>query len=362
MNIKTFTYTDYLKCKNTFSNLFLKNKYPINDEKIDNNLNEEKTNYNLENNDNISFPHDKIYKMILSKKSEVLNLINQVLEIENPEYKITEKDIEIYTNSFVTRYMENRISDIIYKIKNKKIFFLIEHQSTIDYSMPFRIAEYCILIMKSAIDEKHIKNKNYKLPLVYPIVLYTGKEKWNHKKYLEENQEKLMGYKSKSFTNYNLIDINSFTKKELLKTNGILYKIMLLEKVQTEKELIEITKEITNANLEKYEINIFKSVLYSILSKNIDKKAILKSIEMLKINEGSENKMIIEEVIQKSREEEYKKGFNSGISKGLSQGISQERKKIIKQMIKINIKDKIILKITNISEKELKEIKKELFK
>ena len=30
-------------------------------------------------------------------------------------------------------------------------------------------------------------------------------------------------------------------------------------------------------------------------------------------------------------------------------------------MIKNNIKDKIILKITNISEKELKEIKKELF-
>ena len=75
-------------------------------------------------------------------------------------------------------------------MKNKDVYFLIEHQSTIDYSMPFRIAEYCILIMKSAIDEKHIKNKNYKFPLVYPIVLYTGKEKWNHKKYLEENQEK----------------------------------------------------------------------------------------------------------------------------------------------------------------------------
>lgn len=120
MNPKTFTYTDYLKCKNTFSNLFLQNKYPTNDGitiKINNNLNEEETKYNLENNHNISFPHDKIYKMILSKKSEIINLINQVLEIENPKYKITEKDIEIYTNSFVTRYMENRISDIIYKIK-----------------------------------------------------------------------------------------------------------------------------------------------------------------------------------------------------------------------------------------------------
>ena len=64
--------------------------------------------------------------------------------------------------------------------------------------MPYRILEYEIEIMKSAIDIKKVKNKEYKLPLVIPIVLYTGKKKWDAKRYLEESQEKLDGVKIKA--------------------------------------------------------------------------------------------------------------------------------------------------------------------
>ena len=62
---------------------------------------------------------------------------------------------------------------------------------------------------------RKIKNKEYKLPLVIPIVLYTGKKKWDAKRYLEESQETLDGVKIKA-GNYNLVDINDFTKEELL--------------------------------------------------------------------------------------------------------------------------------------------------
>ena len=62
--------------------------------------------------------------------------------------------------------------------------------------MPYRILEYEIEIMKSAIDIRKVKNKEYKLPLVIPIVLYTGKKKWDAKRYLEESQETLDGVKN----------------------------------------------------------------------------------------------------------------------------------------------------------------------
>jgi len=64
--------------------------------------------------------------------------------------------------------------------------------------MPYRILEYEIEIMKSAIDIRKVKNKEYKLPLVIPIVLYTGKKKWDAKRYLEESQETLDGVKMKA--------------------------------------------------------------------------------------------------------------------------------------------------------------------
>ena len=51
--------------------------------------------------------------------------------------------------------------------------------------MPFRLLENEVAIIRSAIDKSKIKNKSYKIPLVMPIVLYTGKQKWNANKYLE---------------------------------------------------------------------------------------------------------------------------------------------------------------------------------
>ncbi len=352
MNKNKFTYSDYLVYKSVFKDIkyierFLNNKKVV--QEVINKLEESIDEYNLEiENDgskSVNFPHDKIYKMILSNKKEVVNLINQILEIKDEKHKITEEKIEIYNSNFINQYMENRISDIIYKIKNQKIFFLIEHQSTIDYSMAFRLVEYCILIMQSAMDKKQVKKKNYRFPLIYPIVLYTGEKKWNQKRYLEECQEQLMGVKPKAFTSYSVVDVNSFTKSQLLEGKGILSKIMLLEKVKTEEELINIIKEISMKDLNQEEKNIFKKVLYNILGKSIDKEIIEKSIKIIEKEESEENGMVIEEVLRKSREEEYKKG------------VTQEREKIVKQMIKNNLKDEIIIKLTKISKNELERIK-----
>ena len=48
--------------------------------------------------------------------------------------------------------------------------------------MPVRILEYEIAIIKSAIDYKKFGQRDYKIPKVISIVLYTGKRKWNANK------------------------------------------------------------------------------------------------------------------------------------------------------------------------------------
>ena len=67
-------------------------------------------------------------------------------------------------------------ADIVYKIKDKDYFILIEHQSTIDDKMAYRIQNYKQAIIDSAIDIKRMKEKDYKIPKVLAIVLYTGKK------------------------------------------------------------------------------------------------------------------------------------------------------------------------------------------
>ena len=48
--------------------------------------------------------------------------------------------------------------------------------------MAYRILRYKNAIIESAINKRRLKEKNYKIPKVIPIVLYTGKRKWQKKK------------------------------------------------------------------------------------------------------------------------------------------------------------------------------------
>lgn len=151
--------------------------------------------------------HDAIFKTVLDRKEEAVKFINKTLKLN-----IKKEEIEKYNSSFINKLFQNKEADIVYKIKGKNVFFLIEHQSKIDYSMPFRLLEYEVAIIRSAIDKSKIKNKSYKIPLVIPIVLYTGKQKWNANKYLEKSQEKIQGLNIK-IGNYSLVDINNYTEK-----------------------------------------------------------------------------------------------------------------------------------------------------
>ena len=83
--------------------------------------------------------HDKMFRSILSRKKEMANFLNQFLELKE---KIEEKQIIQCHTDFITRQYKDKHSDIIYKLKDEPVYFLIEHQSTVDKEMPLRIWEY----------------------------------------------------------------------------------------------------------------------------------------------------------------------------------------------------------------------------
>lgn len=142
----------------------------------------------------------------------------------------------------------------MYKEKGRNIIFLIEHQTKEDKKMSYRILNYQIEIMRANEKEKG------KESLVIGIVIYTGRRRWKAKRYIKEIQEKIeeeeevkeerkiekgrLGY-------YELIDINTYTKEELMKEESILSKVMLIEKERNTEDLLKIIKEINEQVKEK---------------------------------------------------------------------------------------------------------------
>ena len=163
----------------------------------------------------VYYKHYKSFKFILASKEEMARFLSGFLGVEIENEKLEEQK-----TAFINEHFKKSESDIIYKIKDTEIYFLIEHQSKVDYRMPFRILKYEMAIVESAIDEKECKRKDYLYPRVNAIVLYTGKQKWNVSKTFNEAQVSSILEKAIKFAKYILVDINNYTEEKITDFKG----------------------------------------------------------------------------------------------------------------------------------------------
>ena len=302
----------------------------------------------------INKKHDKLFKEMLSNKKEVVNFLKLHLNMD-----LSENEIEKYQKEFRTSVFGSIEADIVYKIKDKDYFILIEHQSTIDDKMAYRIQNYKQAIIDSAIDTKRLKDKTYKIPKVLAIVLYTGKRKWK-KQELKDIEEKLEGFTEPN-EEYKLIDVNDFSKKDLLEDNLITSKAMLIESSKGKEELYQNIEDVIdnqeNLDGDKEENNqqletLIKYELTGTENENIIKKF----IEKIKNGKGDETDMTnASRIINREMRAREKAAKNEGMLLGISQGIS----KGIAMMAK-KLKDKMsieeICQLTGLSEQQIENL------
>ena len=294
-------------------------------------------------------PHDKIFKTVLNEKREMVELINRVLELKT---KLKEEEIEIFNNEHISYMFEGSASDIVYKMKEKEIFFLIEHQQKIEYNMPKRILEYEIETIKEATRGKRMTKQEHKLPRVIPIVIYTGSKKWNVEKYIEECQEILSKADCVRLGEYYVVDVNDYTKEELEKDNLFLSKMLLLEKLKTGEEIYQML----NNAIEKEDDKRNRDILKRIIAFILDEKLNLENREkLLKKLEGGKKDMVLE-VIRKENERLIKKGK----VEGKIEGEIEILKRAVKNMLQFGEDEEKIMKYIGINKEELGRIKRML--
>ena len=315
----------------------------------------------------INKKHDKLFKEILSDKKEAVNFINHYLNLN-----LLEDDIEKYEKEFRTEELYNIEADVVYKIKNKNVFILIEHQSSVDLKMSYRILSYKNAIVDSAIDRKRLREKSYKIPKVIAMVLYTGKRQW-HKLSIKDIEEQIEGYEENA-GEYKLIDVNEFSREELLEDNLITSKAMLIEKSQNKEELYKniedvINNQNKNGNFDNWQLE--KLVQYE-LAETEDKEIISKFIEKIK-NVGRDDETmtnasrIINREIRKSKKEGIEIGWNQGIIRGKEEGKIEGKVEgkaegkaegiaLVAKRLKGKMHIKDISQITGLSEKEIEQL------
>ena len=225
--------------------------------------------------------------------------------------------------------------------------------------MPIRILEYEIAIIKSALNPNKIENKNYKIPAVIPIVLYTGKKKWDAKNYIKEVQEQREGYKELEFGKFNLIDVNNYNKKELLEEESILSKAMLLEKKNDNEEISKNIEEIaeiviSNPKYTREEKEILITLIDIILRRKIGNDQANELIKKLK--GGNKNMLVALERVDEENKRILNKGIRLGKKEGKLEGRLEGKLEDVKNMLKDNLPLEKISEYTGIPKEKIKKI------
>lgn len=117
-------------------------------------------------------PHDLVFKTFLSRMETArdfitLHLPPALLRLCNLE------TLRLESGSFIEDDLHPYFSDMLYSLKTAcgdgYIHVLIEHQSSPDKHMAFRLMRYAIAAM-----QRHLEAGNKTLPLVIPILFYQG--------------------------------------------------------------------------------------------------------------------------------------------------------------------------------------------
>ncbi len=176
-------------------------------------------------------PWDAINKAAF-KHSEVLRDFLRLYVHEDFVKDLDLSSPEPLPSEFVTETMRKRYNDYIRKIRWKDsdayLLLILEFQSSTDTWMPVRILAYTALLWLDLI-EKGFVSAETKLPPVFPIVLYSGKEKWEEpldiEHLLSPTAMRIVKYQP---SNLSLLIREDLIKNELLNENSDFYALFLL--------------------------------------------------------------------------------------------------------------------------------------
>ena len=123
-------------------------------------------------------PHDEFVKAMMAHPKVAMDFFKAHLPQTVLE-KLVLSSLKWEPTSFIDEQLKRQESDLVYSIKlsnqqNAVLYLLVEHQSTPDPLMAFRLHYYLLQGLKRYI----LQNKQAPLPLpiVFPIVLYNGED------------------------------------------------------------------------------------------------------------------------------------------------------------------------------------------
>ncbi|MCS3432776.1 putative transposase/invertase (TIGR01784 family) [Klebsiella sp. BIGb0407] len=296
---------------------------------------------------NTSTPHDATFRQFLKQP----DIARDFMEIHLPPELRAICDfttLKRENGSFVEENLRQYFSDILYSLKmagdnTGYIHVLIEHQSSPDKHMAFRMIRYAVAAMQSHLDAGHEK-----LPLVIPVLFYTGKRtpypystNW-----LEEFSCPIEA-KHLYSNNFPLVDITVIPDEEIMEHRSMA-ALTLLQKHIYQRNLTELMDQVVALLLNEYLASPqVKALIHYIIQagNTADAEIFVRELALRVPKHEDELMTIAQQLKQKGREE--------GREEGIQLGEESCIRKVARNMLQHEIDYNMIMTLTGLSTEEL---------
>ena len=313
-----------------------------------------------------SMKHDALFKKIMESPIAAQEFLDHYLPSDFKNL-VDLSQVTIEKESYVEEDLKRQLSDIVYRIPMHNgdsafAYVLLEHQSTSDYWMALRIWKYMLLLC-----ERHKKGKD-KLPLVAPIVFYSGSKKYTAPTNLWQLFTNPSMAKELMTSDYRLIDLQSMSDDEIKRKQHLGMMEYIMKHIHTRDmnilglwdNLFSNFKDIIIIDQSLGYLYIKSFLWYTDAKVPADKKQELNDtiIRHLSKEVGEE---LMESVAQEYIKQGIRQGIDQGIRQGLDQGIRQGMdqgiKKTAANMLKQKTDVRFISEVTGLSIDQITELK-----
>lgn len=286
------------------------------------------------NTDTTATPHDAIFKTFLNHPATARDFLQ--LHLPASLQKLCDlKTLQLESGSFIEDDLRAYYSDVLWSLKTREgdgyIYTIIEHQSSADAHMAFRLMRYAMAAMQRHLDAGHKT-----LPLVIPMLFYHGALSpypfslcW-----LDEFDDPIVARQLYSAT-FPLVDITVIPDDEIMQHRRIAL-LELMQKHIRKRDLMGLVEQLVSLLATGYANDSQLKTLFNYMMQFGNTPHVDKFIREVaqRVPQQKESLMTIAEVLQQEAKQ-------------------QEALRIAQMMLANGISHEIILKITGLSAKDL---------
>lgn len=306
--------------------------------------------------------HDALFKQFLTHKETARDFLT--LHLPAPLRQLCDlSTLKLESGSFVDETLRATHSDVLYSVTTPQgegyIYVLIEHQSSPDKLMAFRLMRYAVAAM-----QRHLDAGNSVLPLVIPMLFYHGRISpypfslcWLDMFAQPQRARELYT------TPFPLVDITTVPDEQIMTHRRVALLELLQKHIRLRDLSLLLGKLVTALSLGYTTSQQLRAAMHYLLS-NGNTPAPVAFLRRL-AHHSPQHKDTLMTIAEQLEELGRRKGFRQGRKEGRQEGRQEGREegqkaealRIADEMLRSGIDRPAVLRLTGLSEAELAQLK-----